>query len=174
METSLCRDLFTYTTMQTMACDFCSSSTITYSQENTLHVYPSHKCNLSQIVENSMSDSVVKNCIHCMQNSMHSVTRQITQSPRILLIIINRYDFSLTARKNKGKVKVHRQVTIDSFSFNLIAAIHHHGEQTTSGHYTARSFYSDASYFLNDQLVRNLKDDNYISDSVYILLYERV
>ena len=174
METSLCRDYFTYTTKQTMVCDFCSSSTITYSQDNTLHVYPSLKCNLSQIIENSLSDSVMKNCIHCMQNSMHSMTRQITQSPRILFVIVSRYDFSLTARKNKGKVKVHRQVTINSFTYNLIAAIHHHGEETTSGHYTARSFYSDASYFLNDQLVRNLKDDNYISDSVYILLYECV
>ena len=174
METSLCRELFTYTIKQTMVCEACSSTSITYLQDNALHVFPSHKCSLSQIIDNSFSDNITKNCVHCMQSSIHSVTRQITCCPRILFVVVNRYEASLTTRKNKGKVKVDRCVSINSSTYKIIGAIHHHGEETTSGHYTARTFFNNHAYFLNDHLIRTLKDEHYISDSVYILFYECV
>ena len=174
VETSLCRDLFSYTIKQTMVCDACSSKSITYSQDNTLHVFPNHKCSLAQIIDNSFSDSITKDCGHCMQSSLHSVRRQITHCPKILFIVVSRYEASLTTRKNKGKVKVDHHVSINSSTYNLIGAIHHHGEETTSGHYTARTFFNNHAYFLNDHIIRPLKDTHYISDSVYLLFYECV
>ena len=123
-------------------------------------------------MEECLNDSYMKTCAQCLIKTEHYITFEFRDKPKFLFMIIKGYIFSSSARKNRGKVKVERVLSLRASNYHLISSIHHHGDSTDSGHYTARVFHGDSAYFINDSRIQNLDDVNYISDSVYLLIYE--
>ena len=169
---SLFKDLFSFSLTKIMKCESCSFVSTPTVAMHELRVFPKARCTISQIVEECLNDSYMKTCAQCLINTEHSITFEFRDKPKFLFIIINRYIFSSSARKNRGKVKVERVLSLRASNYHLISSIHHHGDSTDSGHYTARVFHGDSAYFINDSRIQNLDDVNYISDSVYLLIYE--
>ena len=72
-------------------------------------------------------------------------------------------------------VTLNRQLSINGLIYNHSATIYHHGVQTSSGHYTAKIFYTDVAYSCNDSRVTSINvSDPEKSQSCYIIMYIRV
>ena len=108
-----------------------------------------------------------------MHDTNHTEVINLEQDPKILMIVINRFDSSMTSGKNTTKVKISNTLLLNSSSYHLIASVHHHGRSALSGHYTSNIVIDNAVYFCSDRYIRssNFRGDN--SDSAYIVFYSR-
>ena len=97
---------------------------------------------------------------------------EFEELPNIFVIIVNRYGFTSRVSKNKSFITLDKEITINGRVYNHLATIYHLGEDTSSGHYTARVSYTDAAYICNDldvTMVDVLIKEK--SKSCYIIMY---
>ena len=138
-----------------------------------MYLYPTTKATISQLLDQNMCDIVTKTCSVCMCNTSHTELIKIQQNPQILLIVINRFDNSLSSRKNNIMIYLEKEIYLESTSYHLVASVNHHGRSPSSGHYTSKVFFTNTAYLCNDHLVNIFHHNDDHSDSAYIVLYRR-
>ena len=170
--TSITKQLFSHTLKKTLICVNCNNSTEYFIQSYNHNVYPDTNSHISDLLRKCMSGTVTKSCTICLHDTNHTEVIKLEQDPKILMIVINRFDSRMTSRKNTTKVKISSTLRLNSSSYHLIASAHHHGRSTFSGHYTSNIVIGNAVYFCNDHYIRSsdFVDDN-SSNSAYIVLY---
>ena len=172
--TSITKHLFSHTLKKTLICVNCNNSTEYFIQSYNHNVYPdTNSHHISDLLRKCMSGTVTKSCTLCLHDTNHTEVINLEQDPKILMIVINRFDSSMTSGKNTTKVKISNTLRLNSSSYHLIASVHHHGRSALSGHYTSNIVIDNAVYFCSDRYIRssNFRDDN--SDSAYIVFYSR-
>ena len=124
------------------------------------------------MITGGMVSHLNKNCNSCLSYTKHDERIIIEFPPKILVIIINRFEQARTGNKNKDKIILDKDLLIASSRYILIGSIHHHGNTITSGHYTSNVFYPESAYTCNDSRIVPL---NHLepSDSVYMVIYAR-
>ncbi len=172
--TSITKQLFSHTLKKTLICVNCNNSTEYFIQSYNHNVYPDANSHISDLLKKCMSGTVTKSCTLCLHDTSHTEVIKLEQDPKILMIVINRFDSRMTSRKNTTRVKISNTLRLDSSSYHLIALVHHHGRSTLSGHYTSNIIIDNVAYFCNDHYIRSsdVVDDN-SSNSAYIVLYSR-
>ena len=171
--TSITKQLFSHTLKKTLICVNCNNSTEYFIQSYNHNVYPDTNSHISDLLRKCMSGTVTKNCTFCLHDTNHTEVIKIEQDPKILMIVIKRFDSRMTSRKNTNRVKISNTLRLNSSNYHLIASVHHHGRSTSSGHYTSNIVIDNAVYSCNDRYIRSsdFRDDN--SNSAYIVLYSR-
>ena len=173
--TSICKSNFSIAVKKTLTCLKCNNSSVNYNVSLDLHVYPSDPKELQALIFDTMTSSLQKGCVCSTENTTHSELLEFEDLPKILFIIVNRYNYSSRSSKNKTVITLNKQLSINGLIYNHSATIYHHGERTTSGHYTAKIFYTDAAYNCDDSNVSLLSNflENEESNSCYLVLYTR-
>lgn len=170
--TSLTKQIFIYTTKISLQCHNCGHLTISYSQSHTFFTYPSRDDSIGGMVSDCMTSNLKKICNRCHMDTDHDTTYTFEYPPEILMVVINRFDYTTARNKNNYSICLDREILIASYQYNLIACINHHGDTITSGHYTSNIFYTGSAYICNDLQIKPL---NYSgpSNSVYMVFYKR-
>ena len=88
-------------------------------------------------------------------------------------MVINRFSSSVIGDKNRDSVLVDDALRIANIRFELLGAIHHHGNTIQSGHYTCNVFYPESAYICNDSQIITITNSESSSDSVYLVFYYR-
>ena len=171
---SLTKNIFTGTIKKTLECHLCHSVTENEMFTNIVNIYPdSHQLSMSKLLEISFRSQVTKRCEVCSTNTVHSEVSGIEHHPNILIIVINRFNFGMSASKNHIGVTLNRNICLNTINYDLIGSVHHHGESTSSGHYTSKLYYKNVVYGCNDHLVTELVPRDEISNSAYIVFYKQ-
>ncbi len=66
-----------------------------------------------------------KICGTCKQNKIHKLMQSLSNPPKLLVIIINRFDNN--NRKLNNVMCISESININSYQVNLKAFIHHYG-----------------------------------------------
>ena len=109
-----------------------------------------------------------------MRDTNRTEVLQLSQTPKFLTIVVNRFDFNLTAKKKNHKIVMNETLRLSSSSYNLMGSVHHHGRTASSGHYTTNILCDDAAYLCNDNHIRKLDRISRHSNSAYVVLYSRI
>ena len=171
--TSLSKELFAFTLMKTMTCENCSKKTDTFIPGYNLDIYPDTDDYITNLLEQCMSSIIIKCCTFCMSDTNHTEVLQLSQSPKFLIIVVNRFDFNLTAKKKNYEIMINQSLCLNSSSYHLMGSVHHHGRTASSGHYTSNILCNDAAYLCNDNYIRKLDQLSYNSNSAYMVLFSR-
>ena len=171
--TSLSKELFAFTLMKTMTCENCNRKTDTFIPGYNLDIYPDSDDSITNLLDKSMSSIVTKSCTSCMSDTNHTEILQLSQTPKFLTIIVNRFDFYITAMKKDTEIVINETLCLNSSNYHLVGSVHHHGKTASSGHYTSTILYNDAAYLCNDSHIRKLDHLCHSSNSAYMVLYSR-
>ena len=95
-----------------------------------------------------------------------------------LNIAVGRYEYKInTYTKNKRKININENLTINNVEFKLISFIEHLGDSPNSGHYIAYKYiYSNKIIKFDDSTVSTINNNNSIiklNENVVFLLYEK-
>ena len=158
------------TTKTTFKCIYCGHYSCIFSEGQSIFINPIQNKTVSELMINTFSGTVTKFCIVCNTDTVHEEKLNMEQPPKILTIVINRFDSYNSGRKNDTPIIIDKITECNGCSFQLLALIDHHGICTSSGHYTSKIFYSDLIYSYNDSAIKEVTF-NELSNSVYILFY---
>jgi ubiquitin C-terminal hydrolase len=167
---SLTQHLFCYTFKQTLQCAACRYLNTSYDQSQLLLLYPTDDTDIKNLLDSYMFPNFKKICNSCELNKYHDKTITFILPPKILTLVINRFNNVAVGYKNKYKVGIDRDVFVNYNKYDLIGSIHHHGNIITSGHYTSNVFYTGSAYTCNDSYIQPLNNIE-PSDSVYMVFY---
>ena len=168
--TSVTKKLFMSTTKTTFKCIYCGHYSCIFSEGQSIFINPIQNKTVSELMINTFSGTVTKFCIVCNTDTVHEEKLNMEQPPKILTIVINRFDSYNSGRKNDTPIIIDKITECNGCSFQLLALIDHHGICTSSGHYTSKIFYPDIIYSCNDSAIKEVTF-NELSNSVYILFY---
>jgi ubiquitin C-terminal hydrolase len=131
---------------------------------------------VNTLISNSDSFTSLRSCTACKLNTTHQYSKEIFIVPKVLVVVINRSSFrGGVLFKNKFKICINQKLTLKSSAYELIGIIHHHGEASTSGHYTSWIKYINQFYSCNDASVKALNiGDSVVSNTAYMLLYNKL
>ena len=168
---SVSKDLFLCTTKITFKCINCEFTSNNFSQIQTFLINPKPNKSIFELLMNNFKNSVTKLCSLCNTDTIHEENIIIDQPPKILVILVNRFDSSSSGQKNKTALSIDRTTDCFGFRYELMAYIDHHGNTTTSGHYTAILAFSDRIFLCNDNVIEDIEFRK-TSNAVYILFYK--
>ena len=172
--TSICKSNFSIFIKRTLTCINCNSSSTNFISSLDFHVYPSSSKELESLIFETMTSTLSKACECSNGNTVHSEISEFEELPRILFIIINRYNYSHGSNKNEAFVTLNKQLLLNGLLYNHSATIYHHGAHTSSGHYTAKILYTDVAYNCDDSRISSIDVlQHEKSNSCYIVLYIR-
>ncbi len=92
------------------------------------------KGNIHLAIKDSLETKVSKICTKCKQSKCHKLEQTFSTLPKILMVIINRFDNN--NRKLNNVMCITESINIDTHQANLKAFIQHYGT-TQNGHYTS-------------------------------------
>ena len=101
---------------------------------------------------------------------VHAVSTQ----PKLLLVVLQRNN--ALGAKIHTRVLMDRRIKFGIKMYKLIGVVHHHGNSVNSGHYTADFYHIEDHhwYRADDQTVREVSNNQWVSRTAYILLYELI
>ena len=112
----------------------CSScSTVTTTILEFREIYLSVTNNIKESIEKYLNHQRNQTCNSCQQLAAHNCSLKLMQSPKILIIILKRFDNSL--RKITRKIEGSEVLSLENYEFDLASIITHLGTTINSGHY---------------------------------------
>ena len=170
--TSVTKSLFLFTRKNSMCCGKCDTQTIFYSQSRHLNLYPDRGDNIQSLISISLNSTLTKHCGICLENTSHMETSSISQVPKFLILVINRYPALPGLNKNTSNICINRTICLQSSQYHLIGCINHHGLSTSSGHYTCFISYTNVAFSCNDSTVNTVDHlTDRISKDAYLAVY---
>ena len=172
--TSVTKSMFSYVLKRTLTCLKCSKISEFFIPSSDLHIYPSNLKSIQYLVRDSLHGSLLKGCNCSDGNSNHLEISEFEALPKILCIVVNRYNFNSRANKNSCFITIENKLELDGQIFDHAATIYHHGEQTSSGHYTAKITYRDVAFMCDDHSISSVDLlEREKSKSCYLIIYVR-
>ena len=139
-----------------------------------LNIVPIKHCSIENLIEQSMSQVVYKNCMTCLRNAEHDETLRWVCLPNYLVLAVNRFNYvGNRTIKNNTCIPLQTHVTMDGAKFTLVGIVHHHGSGASSGHYTSTLFHDDSVFQCNDMMITESSKLEFAhSATSYILVYK--
>lgn len=177
--TSVIKKLIIYKTKTFKHCTLCNTikTSVSHSQD-FLKAAPSNTVNynIPELFQQSLSAQVSEICFNCKKYTKHITLTQFLKPPKILILIIDRYDIRYPYQKNNSNVIINQNFMLNEYHYDFLGAIFHHGVSADKGHYTCCVRYSENTIFnIDDEIVKivNNSFSAEISNSIYILIYIR-
>ena len=116
---------------------------------------------------------VEKLCCRCKKNMPHSKTDVLClqRDTTHVVITIGRFNNAMT--KQSFQLELSRSVTLDGFSFQLVAVVNHMGSTMSDGHYNADILTSVGWKRVDDDIVTDIQGPGTYSRTAYVLLYKK-
>ena len=184
-KTTSLQDLLSGILSSTVTCLDCeySSTTVQQFQEIIVSVKTGKKSLETALKEYFSAEPLTYKCKNCRKFS-RSASKQLKllDVPKVLIIVINRYDDYLQKIDTKDgditfkpELNLNKILPIDTdineqYCYKFASVIEHHGPTKNSGHYTATAQIKGKYYKFNDEEVYDSKF-NAIKDA-YIIIYE--
>ena len=128
MGASLSNILFSFVLEKYIVCDVCGLRSSSFESSNVLYISPTVTSSMQNFILQGLQQKLQKSCSRCNKNTRHVESSYILQSPKYLLLFVNRI------RYINNNVKT---VRLGPLKFSRWATIDHHGPSTHSGHCTA-------------------------------------
>ena len=150
----------------------------------SLSLPASGKCTLANLLENYYKEcSIDYNCLKCNKGGKCFSRTFIQKLPPILILHLNRFEYSISARKKQNFVDFplrhlslgeHASSSVNFASYDLCAVSNHHGTMN-GGHYTSycKPPQGDVWYQCDDKAVTRLRTPVKTS-TAYLLFYDSV
>jgi ubiquitin C-terminal hydrolase len=134
-----------------------------------LNIPPRHgKINMEECMKYTDAEEIVKRlCEYCTCEKAKK--REVVKTnPKCLIVMLKRFGDQV---KNTKLV----QFPIQTRGMNLKAVVDHQGESMTSGHYVAKCWnqMTQKWYLMDDQLVKEVKEDRLYTQDAYMMMYLR-
>ena len=167
----------------------CKCGFETYSYEKFLDVpllmKDKGKQKINHLLENFFKIDKIDwnvNCKECKKKKEHKKIVKIAYPPEILILSLQRYDIRMK-KKNNCKIEFNENIDLKKFSdqdccgnystkYNLIGIGNHIGSMDF-GHYFAFINIQNQWYEFNDSSCNEINKLNHVSETAYILVYER-
>jgi ubiquitin C-terminal hydrolase len=169
---SLKKQLFQFSLYHQFKCVKCEINSSHYSHNYFHNINPKFKHKLTDLLNYSLTNERTKMCNFCHTNTLHNEVINFMHLPKVITIVVNRFDYTDIGRKNRTPILLEKHIQLNSSKYSLIASIQHqnHKSCSSSGHYTSTVFYPDVVYHCNDNYIQ-IHNFEEISDDVYIVLY---
>ena len=121
------------------------------------------------------SKYIIQTCEFCHVQNSHTVSVNVYEYPKILIIQNLRFSVSKGYHRNRKDMRpitLHKVVKFGLVSYKLFGVIEHHGTCTDNGHYTCFINHENCWYSCNDGCIRNALLPG-TSQSSYLLFYHR-
>ena len=175
LTTSYPKALFQFTLKKSFTCRNCQEESFSYSQSSTLNVYPTISSRMSLLIDNCLTGTLIRFCKTCNVDTSHYESLNFDDPPKVLTILVNRFEFVQRSKKLKTSITIDKHLKIGSGFYSLCGFIEHHGNTLSSGHYTSRIFYSDSAYLCDDHYISKFNHSIDINSKLaYLVLYARV
>ena len=169
---SLKKQLFHFSLYHQFKCVQCDIDSSHFSHNYFHNIDPKFKHKITELLNYSLISKQTKICNFCRTNTLHNEVINFEHLPKVMTIVINRFDYNDIGRKNKIPILLEKHIKLNSSKYSLIASIQHHNQKgyASSGHYTSTIFHPDVIYYCNDN---HIQIHNYeeLSDDVYVILY---
>ena len=80
------KSLFEFTLKKTYTCRNCGLDYFLFSQSSNLNVYPAIQSGIDILIENSLSGTLIKNCVSCNNDTSHYESISFEYPPKVLTI----------------------------------------------------------------------------------------
>ena len=135
---------------------------------------------LENTIDRNMNDHVPMHCSICGEDTEHTRSGKYLFLPETLALGFNRFKHKDgNGRKTHSKVVLPLEIKVmgnEICHYNLRACALHHGHSIYSGHYTALVFDDGKVIEIDDHVVRDLTDTNWVIKSqstVYLAFYTK-
>ena len=165
---------FNFTFKKTLICQKCKTSSVFFIPNSAFNIYPKEGKNMHTLISESLTSSLMKGCACTNNDTNHMEILEFQEPPKILLLIMSRYDYAIRPKKNSSSVFIDKQLILNGKTYQCQAIVSHLGETTTSGHYTTKLFYNKRIYICNDYNISLSDNEETASDCSYLIFYARV
>ena len=118
-------------------CDTCTVKSPAFETTSLLYVTPTDCIAMQEILMQEHKQKLYKTCSCCGRDTWHIQSKQISQPPKYLIIIVNRITYSNNRiTKNKIRMPLDLHIKLGPYKFSLQASVDHHGYSMNNGHYT--------------------------------------
>ena len=135
MITSFPRFLFRFLVEKAYLCIKCNKQSISEEYLEEISINIQDRQSINKMINDNWHTKLQKFCSSCNKNTNHKLTTKITQHPRILMLLLIRFDNTL--KKVDRPISIDTSIDIFGRKFSLMSIINHHGSSRKSGHYTA-------------------------------------
>jgi uncharacterized UBP type Zn finger protein len=174
MMTSWTYFLFRFAISTTYECSVCHLKTHMDYMEDEIRLIPTINSTTEKLIKTYMKSTVEKDCTQCTSTIIHMCSKSFASFPRILRLLIKRFDNNL--KKVNTPINIPTSITVSSQQYKLVGIIHHINGNTDvlhAGHYTATINYKGFQYA--DDLTVKLQNLNDLlaSNTAYIIFYKK-
>ena len=157
-------------------CDICKVKSPAFETTSMLYVTPTDCTSMQELLMQEHKQKLYKACHCCGWDTWLIESKQILQSPKYLIIIVNRITYSNNRiTKNKNRMALDLYIKLGTYKFSLQASVDHHAYSMNIGHYTASINCCGKTFHCNDNEINECNiTDTYASSTAYILLYELI
>ena len=168
------KSLFQFTLKKSYTCRNCGMESSFFSQSSSLNVYPAISCGIDILIENSLTGTLIKKCGACDNDTSHRESLRFEYPPKVLTILLNRFEFLQNFRKLKTNITINKHLNFDDGVYDLVGLIEHHGATLSSGHYTSKLFYTDAAYNCDDHNISKFNNSIVLNSKLaYVVFYAK-
>jgi ubiquitin C-terminal hydrolase len=171
-QTSFPNYLFQTMVLIIARCTICNHEIVDCNYVYEYFIHATTDCTVQNLLKASVASSRKQTCSGCNSDTVHVIDESTIESPRILRVVVKRFDNQMN--KLLTPICINKSLQFHETKYELLAIIHHHGDDLNSGHYTATVKYhsyhcladdSETSYDIS--LLKNCKTS-------YILFFKKI
>ena len=135
---SLSEILFLFMLEKYIVYDACGLRSPSFGSSSVLYITPTCTSSMQELIKQGMGQKLEKSCFQCQKNTWHVESNYISQPPKYLIIVVNRFRYiNNNFSKDRCSIPMDMTVVLGLHKLNLQATIDHHGPSMYSGLYTA-------------------------------------
>jgi ubiquitin C-terminal hydrolase len=171
-QTSFPNYLFQATVLTIARCTICNHETVDCNYVYEYFIHAKTDCTMQNLLKASVAGSRSQTCSGCDNDTVHVIDESTIESPRILRVVVKRFDNEMN--KLSTPICINKLLQFQGTQYELLAIIHHYGDNLNSGHYAATVKYhsyhclaDDSEKSYNISLLKNCKTS-------YIVFFKKI
>ena len=135
---SFSEPLFSFVLEKYIICDICTMKSPAFETTSLLYVIPTDSTSMQELLLQEHKHKLYKTCYCCGRDTWYIESKQILQTHKHLIIIVNKITYSnRRITENKSRMPLDLYITLGPYKLSLQTSVDHHGYSMNSGHYTA-------------------------------------
>ena len=157
-------------------CDACGPRSPAFESSSVLYITPTYTYSMQELIMQGMQQKLEKSCFRFEKNNCHVLSNYITQPPKYLIIVVNRFRYiNNDFTKDRCSIPMNMTVLLGPHKFSLQATINHHGPSMYSGHYTTPNNYCIKTFYCDDSKITEFEMiDTKDSSTAYVVMYKLI
>ena len=167
---SFTKHMFQFMLETTRICCYCNSGKAVQELDFLLNVVPRRGATTQSMIEEYCISHNIMKCLKCKKDRQHICNIEIKELPKILIILLKRFD---KRTKITAPVSLEKVIKLNNHKYKILSIIHHHGKTKNSGHYTTSAIYSDMFHCDDNKVTVHEHSTLSASSTAYVALYRK-